>query len=59
MNPQELTQWPENIGDPNNINELKRLPLGIKIQLSVAGTDYEWIYSLLNANQLLGNNSPP
>ena len=59
MNPQELTQWPENIGDPNNINELKKLPLGIKIQLSVAGTDYEWIYSLLNANQLLGNNSPP
>lgn len=47
MNPQELSQWPEN-SDPGNIAELKKLPLGIKIQLTVAGTDYEWIYSLLN-----------
>jgi general secretion pathway protein J len=63
LNPQELTQWPENISDPNNITELKKLPLGIKIQLTVAGTDYEWIYSLLNTNALgdaqNGQGNPP
>ena len=52
LNPQELTQWPDNISDPNNISELRKLPLGIKIQLTVAGTDYEWIYSLLNTTAL-------
>ncbi|MCH7382966.1 type II secretion system minor pseudopilin GspJ [Acinetobacter dispersus] len=59
LNPQELTQWPEN-SDPNNIAELKKLPLGIKIQLSIAGTDYEWIYSLLNTQaylQAIGNSN--
>lgn len=55
LNPQELTQWPENISDPNNIAELKKLPLGLKIQLTVAGTDYEWVYSLLTPNQGAGN----
>jgi general secretion pathway protein J len=63
LNPQELTQWPDNISDPNNITELKKLPLGIKIQLTVAGTDYEWIYSLLNTNALSntenGQGNPP
>ncbi|MCH7312836.1 type II secretion system minor pseudopilin GspJ [Acinetobacter sp. ANC 3882] len=57
LNPQELMQWPEN-NDPSNIAELKKLPLGIKIQLTVAGTDYEWIYSLLNTQaylQAIGN----
>ncbi|USA48043.1 type II secretion system minor pseudopilin GspJ [Acinetobacter sp. C26M] len=59
LNPQELTQWPEN-NDPSNIAELKKLPLGIKIQLTVAGTDYEWIYSLLNTQvylQSIGNSN--
>lgn len=59
LNPQELSQWPENINDPNNVNELKKLPLGVKIQLTVAGTDYEWIYSLLNSNQLLDGQGQP
>lgn len=59
LNPQELTQWPENSGssDANNIAELKKLPLGIKIQLTVAGTDYEWIFSLLNTNLLSENQN--
>ncbi|EOR07861.1 type II secretion system minor pseudopilin GspJ [Acinetobacter genomosp. 15BJ] len=59
LNPQELTQWPEN-SDTSNITELKKLPLGIKIQLTVAGTDYEWIYSLLNTQaylQSIGSSS--
>ncbi|MGR0303942.1 type II secretion system minor pseudopilin GspJ [Acinetobacter beijerinckii] len=59
LNPQELSQWPENLNDPNNVNELKKLPLGVKIQLTVAGTDYEWIYSLLNSNQLLDGQGQP
>lgn len=59
LNPQELSQWPENLNDPNNVNELKKLPLGVKIQLTVAGTDYEWIYSLLNSNQLLDGHGQP
>lgn len=59
LNPQELSQWPENLNDPNNVNELKKLPLGVKIQLTVAGTDYEWIYSLLNSNQLLDGQVQP
>ena len=59
LNPQELSQWPENLNDPNNVNELKKLPLGVKIQLTVAGTDYEWVYSLLNSNQLLDGQGQP
>ena len=59
LNPQELTQWPENISDPNNVTELKKLPLGFKVQLTVAGTDYEWIYSLLNTNKLSENKTGP
>ena len=59
LNPQEISQWPENINDPNNVNELKKLPLGFKVQLTIAGSDYEWIYSLLNANQLLVNQETP
>ena len=50
LNPQELSQWPENLSDPD-IAALKTLPLAIKIQLTVAGTDYEWIYSLLKSTQ--------
>ncbi|WP_234856114.1 type II secretion system minor pseudopilin GspJ [Acinetobacter junii] len=59
LNPQEISQWPENINDPNNVNELKKLPLGFKVQLTIASSDYEWIYSLLNANQLLVNQETP
>ena len=59
LNPQELTQWPENISDPNNVTELKKLPLGFKVQLNVAGTDYEWIYSLLTTNKLSENKTGP
>ena len=51
LNPQELSQWPENLSDRNDIEALKTLPLAIKIQLTVAGTDYEWIYSLLKSTQ--------
>ncbi|MGG2098663.1 type II secretion system minor pseudopilin GspJ [Acinetobacter haemolyticus] len=51
FNPQELMQWPENNVDPENTAELRKLPLGLKIQLTVAGTDYEWIYRLIDHSQ--------
>lgn len=51
FNPQELMQWPENNVDPENTAELRKLPLGLKIQLTVAGTDYEWIYRLIDRSQ--------
>ena len=40
-------------------DELKKLPLGFKVQLTVAGTDYEWVYSLLNTNKLSENKTGP
>ncbi|ABO11991.2 MULTISPECIES: type II secretion system minor pseudopilin GspJ [Acinetobacter] len=46
LTPQEVTKWPEVNIDPTKPNELKKLPKGIKIQLTVAGVNYEWIYSL-------------
>lgn len=51
FNPQELMQWPENNVDSENTAELRKLPLGLKIQLTVAGTDYEWIYRLIDRSQ--------
>ncbi|MEQ1065757.1 type II secretion system minor pseudopilin GspJ [Acinetobacter sp. XH1741] len=46
LTPQEVTKWPEVNIDPTKPNELKKLPKGIKIQITVAGVSYEWIYSL-------------
>ena len=50
LTPQEVTKWPEVNSDPTKPNELKKLPKGIKIQLTVAGVSYEWIYSLNQSN---------
>ncbi|MGL2988749.1 type II secretion system minor pseudopilin GspJ [Acinetobacter nosocomialis] len=50
LTPQEITKWPEVNIDPTKPNELKKLPKGIKIQLTVAGVSYEWIYSLNQSN---------
>ncbi|MDE9407648.1 type II secretion system minor pseudopilin GspJ [Acinetobacter nosocomialis] len=50
LTPQEVTKWPEVNIDPTKPNELKKLPKGIKIQLTVAGVSYEWIYSLNQSN---------
>lgn len=53
LTPQEVTKWPEVNIDPTKPNELKKLPKGIKIQLTVAGVSYEWIYSLNQSNLAL------
>ena len=45
LTPQEVTKWPEVNIDPTKPNELK-ITERDKIQLTVAGVNYEWIYSL-------------
>lgn len=46
LTPQEVTKWPEVNIDPKKPDEFRKLPKGIKMQLTVAGVSYEWIYSL-------------
>ncbi|WP_336029145.1 type II secretion system minor pseudopilin GspJ [Acinetobacter pittii] len=46
LTPQEVTKWPEVNIDPTKPDEFRKLPKGIKMQLTVAGVSYEWIYSL-------------
>ncbi|NUF37166.1 type II secretion system minor pseudopilin GspJ [Acinetobacter lactucae] len=50
LTPQEVTRWPEINLDPTKPEEFRKLPKGIKIQLTVAGVGYEWIYSLNQGN---------
>lgn len=50
LTPQEVTKWPEINIDPTKPEEFRKLPKGIKIQLTVAGVSYEWIYSLNQGN---------
>ena len=45
LTPQEVTKWPEVNIDPTKPNELK-ITERDKNQLTVAGVNYEWIYSL-------------
>ena len=53
LNPNELQNWPDASMDLNNDQVLKQLPRGIKINITVSGTEYEWLYSLLNTDYLL------
>lgn len=53
LNPNELTQWPDASVDLNQLEQKQRLPKGIKINLTVNGISYEWIFSLLNTDFLL------
>ncbi len=60
LNPAELNRWPEGVLDPASQSEqLKILPRGFKINLTINGTEYEWIYSLLNAGDLKGKTINP
>ena len=66
LNPEVLRQWPDPSttpvvtsisNDPNNPTAvdnrpLQLLPRGIRVQLTVAGTEYEWIFSLLDTRYL-------
>ncbi|WP_216934942.1 MULTISPECIES: type II secretion system minor pseudopilin GspJ [unclassified Acinetobacter] len=57
LNPNEITQWPDASADLNQLEQKKRLPKGIKINLTVNGVSYEWMFSLLNTDFLLDNQN--
>ncbi len=56
LNPNELDQWPESGLDLSQIENKQLLPKGIKINLTVQGVQYEWLFSLLNTDYLSANN---
>ena len=57
LNPNELTQWPDASADLNQLEHKQRLPKGIKINLTVNGVSYEWMFSLLNTDLLDTQNT--
>jgi len=52
LNPNELTTWPEFTEQQDDLVPKKKLPKGIKINLTVNGVAYEWVFSLLNTDYL-------
>ena len=52
LNPSESDSWPDRAADANNKDSFAMLPRGIKINLAVSGTEYEWLFSLLNTDYL-------
>lgn len=52
LNPGERTSWPDVAGQQDENEQKQRLPKGIKINLTVNGIAYEWIFSLLNTDFL-------
>ncbi|WP_171500809.1 GspJ family type II secretion system protein [Acinetobacter guerrae] len=55
LNPQNVNQWPDASSDLTQVSNLKLLPAGLKINVTIAGTDYEWIYSLLDSKAIVLN----
>ncbi|MGN5534343.1 type II secretion system minor pseudopilin GspJ [Acinetobacter sp. Lyrl_1] len=52
LNPNELSSWPESNIDPQQTEQLRLLPKGIKINLTVRDVQYEWIFSLFQTDFL-------
>ena len=52
LNPNELSSWPESSIDSQQTEQLRLLPKGIKINLTVRDVQYEWIFSLLQTDFL-------
>ena len=52
LNPNELSSWPESSVDSQQTEQLRLLPKGIKINLTVRDVQYEWIFSLLQTDFL-------
>ena len=52
LNPNELSSWPESSIDRQENEQLRLLPKGIKINLTVRDVQYEWIFSLLQTDFL-------
>jgi len=54
LDPEELMIWPKNHGLENGNNaDQQVLPKGLKFMFSRNGTQYEWLFSLLNTEHLL------
>lgn len=53
LNPDELNLWPENT-DTDDLN-LQKLPKGLKFVFTQNGIKYEWIFSLLDTDAVVGN----
>lgn len=54
LNPQPLTQWPDPAVDLNQSQNLKILPRGMKVNFNIAGTEYEWIFPLMDTQFING-----
>jgi len=52
LNPSESDSWPDRAADSTNEDSFAVLPRGVKINLDVSGTEYEWLFSLLNTDYL-------
>lgn len=52
LNPSESDSWPDRAADSTNEDSFAVLPRGLKINLAVSGTEYEWLFSLLNTDYL-------
>lgn len=57
LNPNELTQWPENITESENNQTAKLLPKGFIVKFKLRDVEYEWIFSLLNSDFLSSSKS--
>lgn len=55
LTPNELNRWPEG-ANSNDVGAQSVLPRGIKIQFTIRGIEYEWIFSLLNTDYLVRLN---
>lgn len=54
LNPQLLTQWPDPQIDVTQSQNLRILPRGLKVNLNIAGTEYEWIFPLMDTQFIRG-----
>lgn len=52
LNPNELTQWPENAMSEENVKTAQLLPKGLKMKFNLRDVEYEWILTILNTDFL-------
>lgn len=52
LNPDEILEWPLAGVDLEQLVEKQKLPRGIKINITVNDTEYEWLFGLLNTDFL-------
>ena len=52
LNPNELTQWPDNAMNAEDTQTASLLPRGFKVKFMLRDVEYEWIMTLLNTDFL-------